>query len=148
MIRVSVLALCGLAFAGCDLGGDPSSSSAIPARAAASAERLPKRVQEAAQALVRLETVARDRDGETLCRSVYVFAGGPSPRCADVMGRIFSTPDGFSLSIRSIRFKAPERAVARASTVTIAETGAAQRFPHTTFQLERRDGVWRVVFVT
>jgi hypothetical protein len=67
--------------------------------------------------------------------------------CLDSTRDVFPTPDGYSVAIRWIRFKGADRAFARAASTTVTETGARQRFPHTTFRLLRRGGVWRVVFV-
>jgi hypothetical protein len=97
--------------------------------------------------LVRLESAARARDGEKLCERIYLFAGGPSRDCADSMREHFSTEDGFSVAIRTIRLTRRRSAVATAATVEVDGRGRAQRYPNTTFRLERRDGVWRVVFV-
>ena len=95
---------------------------------------------------MRLESAARARDGEKLCEEIYLFAGGPSRDCADSMREHFSTEDGFSVAIRTIRF-ASRSALATAETVEVDERGRAQRYRNTSFRLERRDGVWRVVFV-
>lgn len=95
---------------------------------------------------MRLETAARNREGETLCESVYAFTGGPSPECPDAMRKLFPTEDGFAVNVRSVRIDAPSHAFASAATVTVTADGSHQSFPNTTFELRRRGGAWRVVF--
>jgi hypothetical protein len=129
----------------CNGNGD---SPRIPPRAAPSIEMLPAKERAAAQALVELESKARDRDGEALCQDVYLFPGGPSPECPGNMEEVFPTPDGYSIAIRSIRFDSPGHAFAAAVTRTVTESGTVELFPNTTFELRRRAGVWRVVFQT
>ena len=142
---VPVVALAAALPLGCDLGDD---SEAIPARAADSVQALPAGQREAAEALVRLESTARDRDGEALCDRVYLFAGGPSERCPSVMRKIFPTQGGYSVAVRSVRFESSDHAFADALTVTVTPSGSRERFPNTTFELRRRSGAWRVVFQT
>lgn len=95
-----------------------------------------------------LESAARDRDAETLCQSVYLFAGGVPPRCEDTMRRLFRTEDGYSINIRSIRLAGPDRATAAARTLMIDQKGRTVSMPDTTFRLARRDGTWHVVYTT
>ena len=128
---------------GCDFSDD---SVAIPARAAESVKRLPASEREAAEALVRLETAARNRDGETLCQSVYVFTGGPSPECPGAMRKLFPTGDGHAVDVLSVRSDAPSHAFAKAATVTVTADGSHESFPNTMFELRRRAGEWRVAF--
>jgi hypothetical protein len=149
-IRVSAW-LPVLALSGCSLTGgghDNAHSATVPARAGASAERLPASERDAAEALVRLETAARSRDADELCHSVYVFVGGVPAQCEDTMRRLFRTEDGYSITIRSIRLAGSDRATAAASTRAIDENGRTVISRDTTFRLARRGGIWRVVFIT
>ncbi len=125
-----------------------SIASSLPVRAGSSAAGLPARQRVAAQALVRLESAARDRDAARLCRSAYVFAGGPPAGCEHSMRSLFPVFDGFSITVRSIRFAGSAHATALAATVTVDTSGRTRREPNTTFELARRAGVWRVVFIT
>jgi hypothetical protein len=125
-----------------------SIASSLPARAGSSAAELPARQRVAAQALVRLESAARDRDAARLCGSAYVFAGGPPAGCERSMKSLFPVFDGFSITVRSIRFAGSAHATALAATVNVDTGGRKRRSPNTTFELARRAGVWRVVFIT
>jgi hypothetical protein len=95
---------------------------------------------------VRLESKARDRDGEALCSAVYVFPGGRPSGCADEMGKLFPTAGGYSIAVRSVRLEGSGKAFAEAAVVTTTASGSHERFPHTTFKLSRHRGTWRVVF--
>ena len=128
---------------GCDFSDH---SAAIPARAAESVKRLPASKREAAEALVRLETAARNRDGETLCERVYLFTAGPSPECPGAMRKLFPTEDGYALDVLSVRVDGPSHAFAKAATVTVTADRSHERFPNTMFELRRRGGAWRVAF--
>jgi hypothetical protein len=125
-----------------------SIANSLPARAGSSAAELPARQRVAAQALVRLESAARDRDAARLCRSAYVFAGGPPADCEHSMKGLFPVFDGFSITVQSIRFEGRAHATALAATVTVDTSGRERRSPNTTFELARRAGMWRVVFIT
>jgi hypothetical protein len=137
--------IAALLCAACDHGPE---ADEVPARAARSVHALPSPQREAAGALVRLESKARDRDGEALCESVYLFAGGPPDGCQDQMRRLFPTDRGYSIAVRSVRFAGPGQAFAKAVVVTTTPSGSHERFPDTTFKLRRHRGAWRVVFLT
>lgn len=145
VLEVSGAVLAAVVAAGCL--GDSSEPVSLPARAEASANRLPPSQRDAAEALVRLEAAARDRDVSKLCESVYSFPRGPTPGCEKTMARLYPTEGGFSLAIRSIQVS-PNGAIASARVVTLDETGGKQTSPDTTYKLTRQGRRWQVVFIT
>jgi hypothetical protein len=64
------------------------------------------------------------------------------------MRRQFPTEDGFSIAIREVRFSGPGQATAQASMVLRDANGHRSRYPNTSFQLVRRAGRWRVLFIS